>query len=183
MKRTLVVVDCQYDFIEGSLACLSANLAVDNIVAFINKENLNVLYSMDWHSDNHMSFKKNGGKWPVHCVAGDKGAMLSPKFSGISDAAKKPSEKNIFYKGTDDMKEEYSAFFAKNTAGRKLGEVCGSEVIVCGLASEYCVRETVLSLKDAGKKVSVLFSGVGFVNFEEHTKNFADLRKKGISFV
>lgn len=187
MKKTLVVVDCQHDFISGSLACLSASLAVDNIIEFINKENnrenIEVLYSMDWHSDKHMSFKQNGGQWPCHCIAGTDGAALSGKFNRIAFEEKKPSKENIFYKGTDDSKEEYSASYAKNEQGETLCEKCRNEVIVCGLASEYCVRETALRLKEKGKTVYILFSGVGFVNFEDHTKNIADLKTKGILFI
>lgn len=182
MKKSLVVVDCQYDFINGSLACLNAENAVLNIIEFIKNEDVDVLYSADWHSKKHMSFKANGGIWVEHCVAGSKGAELSKEFQKLP-LEKMPSEKNIFRKGTDDGKEEYSAFYAKNADDKTVNEVCGDEVIVCGIASEYCVRETALSLKNAGKTVYLYLNGVGFVNLQDHEKNIKDLKAKGIILI
>lgn len=75
MSKSLIVVDCQYDFIDGSLACINAENAVAENIDYINKNpGLNVYYSCDWHSESNKSFKRHGGIWPDHCVAGQKGS-------------------------------------------------------------------------------------------------------------
>ena len=78
---SLLIVDCQYDFIDGSLACEGALEAVDSAVAFINaRPDVATLYSVDWHSPANRSFLPNGGIWPPHCIAGERGSRLHGKF-------------------------------------------------------------------------------------------------------
>ena len=80
---TLIVVDCQYDFIKGSLAVRGANKVIDNIIAYIfdNKDAIDkVVFTLDWHPVNHCSFEKNGGQWPVHCVQYSKGASIDDRL-------------------------------------------------------------------------------------------------------
>lgn len=180
----LVIVDCQYDFIDGSLACAHSHEAVKYLVDFINTHDVVVDYTSDWHAPSNHSFKKNGGIWPVHCVAGTHGAELAEEFSrDVTDPQKRPSPENRFLKGTDDEVEEYSAFHGKNNEGVALGNVVSRHVYVGGIASEYCVRETVLSLLSAGHIVTLLVPGLGYVAEKDHEKNLADLRQKGVMFI
>ncbi|MDO5648973.1 MAG: isochorismatase family protein [Gallicola sp.] len=177
--KTLIVIDCQNDFITGNLACLQAEEAVENIVKFINEEDVDVVYSCDWHSENNHSFEKNGGIWPVHCVENTWGAELSHKFKEIKYVDQSPIPGNIYKKGLKDEVEEYSAYYAENLKGEKIADIESEEYIVAGIASEFCVRETVLELLKKGKKVSVLKEALGYVNKEEHEKNLKDLEEKG----
>ena len=79
---SLLIVDCQYDFIDGSLACEGALEAVDSAVAFINaRPDVATLYSVDWHSPANRSFLPNGGIWPPHCIAGGTGLSAPRKVS------------------------------------------------------------------------------------------------------
>ena len=80
----LIIVDCQYDFIDGSLACSHSREAVRNIIAFANANDVECMYTSDWHSKTNKSFKINGGIWPVHCVAGSRGAEVSDEFRLMS---------------------------------------------------------------------------------------------------
>lgn len=179
--KTLVVVDCQNDFIDGSLACLNAKEAVENIISVINTENFDrVVYSLDWHRPTNNSFEINGGVWPVHCVADSKGAKLSCKFDKINNDKFKPKKENLYKKGMYDKVEEYSAYNAMNVKEERIHEIETDEFIVCGIASEFCIRETVLELFNNGKKVSLYLDGVGYVNKEDHEKNIQDLKDKGI---
>lgn len=177
----LVIVDCQYDFIDGSLACGHSHEAVKALVDFMNSHAVRALYTSDWHSKTNGSFKVNGGIWPVHCVAGTKGAELDPAFtSDVKDPGNRPSPENRFLKGQDDEVEEYSAFNGKNQEGKKLGNVASSHVYVGGIASEYCVKETVLSLLASGRTVTLLVKGLGYVSEEDHRKTLEELEKKGV---
>ena len=73
---SLVIVDCQYDFIDGTLACKHSHEAVEAIIHFLNTHEVKALYTSDWHRPSNQSFKRNGGIWPDHCVQGTKGAEL-----------------------------------------------------------------------------------------------------------
>ncbi len=183
-ERTLVVVDAQNDFISGSLACQNAKEAMENLVSFLQKTpGLRVVYSADWHSKTNGSFQCNGGIWPVHCVAGTEGAALYSKFYDLPNEAYRPNESTLFKKGRDDAHEEYSACLAENAEEKRLEDVVRGGILVAGLASEYCVRETLLGLHDQGLSVSLYLPGVGYVNQQDHEKNLTDLREKGIPIV
>ena len=181
--QDILVVDCQYDFIDGSLACKHSQEAVKNIINFINANpSARVFYSADNHSPKHCSYIPNGGTWPVHCQAGTHGAELhSAFFTDIINPEQRPNDSTIYYKGENDSLEEYSAFSAKNKAGQVLSDVIGSDVLVCGIASEFCVRESVLALKDSGRKIEVPESMLGWVDGEGHRKNVAELSAMGVS--
>ena len=119
----------------------------------------------------------------MHCVGCTKGAALSAVFEQIHRESERPNKKNIFLKGKSDEIEEYSAYLAMNEAGTVLKDIVSSHVIVGGIASEYCVRETILSLLKAGHTVSLLSDCVGYVSLEEHKKNIEDLKKRGVEIL
>lgn len=179
----LLVVDCQHDFISGSLACHKSQEAVAAIVAYMNAHpDLQVAYSLDWHSPQNGSFKRNGGIWPDHCVQDTLGAELDPAFSSqVLNPAQRPGALTKYYKGRDDRVEEYSAFEAKRADGKAIHENLPRKVTVVGLASEYCVRESILALAKSGFEVDVYLPGVGYVDENDHTKNIADLKAQGFS--
>ena len=121
MVDDLIIVDCQYDFIDGSLACQHSKEAVEYLVDFINTHPVRALYTSDWHKETNKSFKVNGGIWPVHCVAGTHGAAVSEDFAkGIKEKANHPGKENLFLKGQNDDVEEYSAFNGVNGEGKPL---------------------------------------------------------------
>ena len=178
---SLLIVDCQYDFIDGSLACEGAREAVDSAVVFINaRPDVALLYSVDWHSPENRSFLPNGGIWPPHCIAGERGSRIHEKFHlDVLRAGQRPDSRTIYRKGTDDLVEEYSAFKARNEAGRTVSQDVGDDVAICGIASEYCVRESVLDLLKAGRHVTVLADALGWVDRRKHEENLEDLEKRG----
>ena len=180
--KDILVVDCQYDFIDGTLACAHSEEAVKNIIAFINANpTARVFYSADNHSLNRCSYIPNGGTWPIHCQSGTHGAALHASFfTAIANPSQRPNESNTYYKGENDSLEEYSAFRAKNKAGRELNQDLGQDVLVCGIASEFCVRESVLALKDSGRKIEVPEEMLAWVDADGHRKNIAELRAMGV---
>jgi nicotinamidase/pyrazinamidase len=109
-----------------------------------------VVATRDWHPPNHASFAEQGGRWPVHCVAGTPGAQLHPGLAldGI-DA--------IVDKGREPQLEGYSGFEA--TELQELLQTHGVDrVHVAGLALDYCVRATALDARRSGFDV-VLHAG------------------------
>lgn len=184
MVDDLIIVDCQYDFIDGSLACQHSKEAVEYLVDFINTHPVRALYTSDWHKETNKSFKVNGGIWPVHCVAGTHGAAVFEDFAkGIKEKANHPGKENLFLKGQNDDVEEYSAFNGVNGEGKPLHEVASSHVYVGGIASEYCVKETVLALLSSGRSVTLLIDGLGYVNEADHKKALEEMKELGVELL
>lgn len=182
MSKDVLVVDCQYDFIDGSLACGHSLEAVHNIITFINANpDAKVFYSADWHSPKHCSYIPNGGTWPLHCQAGTHGAEIHEDFyTKVKNPAQRPNDETIYHKGDKDEVEEYSAFNARNKSGRELNQNISSDVLVCGIASEFCVRESVLALLKSGRAVEVPVSMLGWVDEKNHQANIKELESMGV---
>lgn len=183
--KQLVIIDCQNDFITGTLACHHALHAIENIVSFLNNNHIDhVFYSQDWHNPTNHSFEVNGGIWPVHCVANTWGAALTDDFNlELQNEVHKPNAENCYLKGVDDVVEEYSAFYAKNQAGNVLFDQLQDEVIICGIASEYCVLETIKELIKQGIKVNALEDGLGFVDPETHAQAMQEYVQLGVELI
>ena len=80
---TLIIVDCQNDFITGTMSVKGAKNSVEEIKKFIKnhrKDIEKIIFTLDWHPYNHMSFKKYGGQWPAHCVKHTPGAAAKSFF-------------------------------------------------------------------------------------------------------
>ena len=179
---SLLIVDCQYDFISGALACEGAEDAVRNIVAHIDAcPDTMPHWSADWHGPSHCSFVPNGGRWPIHCVAGTRGAEIHAAFfRDVADPARRPSEATVYHKGTDDGREEYSAFEARNALGRTVAEDLDGDVTICGIATEFCVRETVLAFLAAGRRTTVLADALAWVDRAGHERTLDELAARGV---
>lgn len=184
-----VVVDMLYDFIDGSLACLNAKEAVKKSAAYSDANPKHVVfYTCDSHPATHCSFKENGGEWPAHCVEGTKGARIHNAYGKLANVKNRPdAARNIFFKGCDSAKEQYSGFDGVNvnrqTLGDALVEAAGGEkgtVEVSGIATEFCIKETCLDLLKAGFKVVLLADALGYVNKENHFKTLQELQDKGV---
>lgn len=193
MKNSaLVVVDMLYDFIDGSLACQNADNAVKETLKFIDSQTKGhggedyeildtfpILFVRDQHPADHSSFEGQGGEWPVHCVAGTHGGEIH------DDLAPYVCEELTFDKGCCKETEQYSGFDGMNNAEQSLGEILElmdtTDVYVCGIATEYCVRNTAEDLLKAGFKVHLLKDCLAFVDQEGHVKALKEMGSKGIS--
>ena len=189
-----VVVDMLYDFIDGSLACIGGEEAVEETRKFLEKnlegegdaaveilDTKPVLFIRDHHPADHSSFKDFGGIWPAHCVAGTRGGEIHEKLLPFVN------EDLTFDKGCDRAVEQYSGFDGRNAAGQPLGEVLSlmdiKTVYVCGIATEYCVRSPCEDLLKAGFKVQLLKDCLAYVNEEGHRKALEEMAAEGIELV
>jgi nicotinamidase/pyrazinamidase len=156
-RNILLVVDLQKDFIDGSLCAVDADKTVAAIDSI--KTNFDKLYfTLDWHPINHCSFEANGGQWPVHCVHYSLGASIPDQIlSGL-----KEENTRFFTKGSDPSKEEYGAFSTVEAGSQDMFNA-NDTVVVCGIAADYCVLETlknIISLRDSiGFNVKVFIKG------------------------
>ncbi len=142
----LIVVDVQNDFLPGGALAVTGG---DAVIAPLNclsgkfaANGLALIFSRDWHPPDHCSFSENGGTWPRHCVAGTHGAAF-PDALAIPDSA------SIVSKATEAGEESYSALQGTGLAAT-LRDQGVRRVFVGGLATDYCIRATVLDLLDAG---------------------------------
>ncbi len=148
----LIVVDVQNDFVPGGALPVPNGHEVVPILnryieAFVGK-GLPVIATRDWHPPNHISFKSRGGPWPPHCVQGTWGAEFHPEL-------KLPKDVIIVSKATDPDREAYSGFEGTGLAER-LRELGVKRVFVGGLATDYCVKHTVLDALKYGFEAILL---------------------------
>jgi len=182
---THVVVDMLYDFIDGSLACANAENAVAKSVEWINRyPSDRVLYVCDHHPTNHGSFKEFGGPWPPHCVMNTRGGEIHEAYSrDVKQPEQRPSAANKFYKGTNPKREQYSGFESHNSEGIELNNFLTKNVLVSGIATEYCVRETCYDLIKTGHNVFLLQDGLGYIDREGHERTLNELARIGVKIV
>lgn len=138
----LVVVDVQRDFLPaGALAVPHGDEVVPVInryIALFHARGLPVIFTRDWHPANHCSFQQQGGPWPEHCVADTSGAAFAPNLL-------QPADSWVISKATEAQQDAYSGFQGTGLAQRLQQRGC-QRLYICGLATDYCVLETV---KDA----------------------------------
>lgn len=159
-KAALVVVDVQNDFCPGgALAVADGDKIIPSLnraISAFRKSRLPIVFTRDWHPRNHCSFKERGGKWPVHCVARTGGAAFNPKL-------RVPKDSLIVSKGRSRDFEAYSGFQGTDLE-KRLKRLRVIELYVCGLATDYCVKQTVLDGLAAGFQVHVLTDCIRGVN-------------------
>ena len=176
----LIVVDVQNDFLPGG------RLAVDDGDAVVPPINMllplfeHVVYTRDWHPPNHVSFSDEpeyrDGSWPPHCVQGTPGAELAPNLKIGREAL-------ILSKGDDPHAEAYSGFQASgiDLAGW-LRERDVDRLFVAGLATDYCVLNTVLGGVSAGFEVVLVEDAVRGVAPDTTRAALEEMRRAGVRF-
>jgi nicotinamidase/pyrazinamidase len=154
------VIDVQRDFCPGgALAVKDGDKVVpklNRVIEAFKGSSLPVFFTRDWHPPRHISFKDQGGIWPPHCVKGSVGAKFHPKLNVPRGAV-------VISKGTKEDYEAYSGFQATDLE-KRLTELGVQEIFIGGLATDYCVKESVLDALEAGLKVYVIKDGVRGVN-------------------
>ncbi len=169
-QTALLVIDVQNDFADPS-----GNLYVsagETIVPTVNAEidgataaGALVVYTQDWHPESTPHFQEEGGVWPVHCVHDTWGAELHPELRVSGGSVKKGSGGEDGYSGFS-VRDPESGVTAPTELERMLRERGIERVVVCGLATDYCVVETVLDARRLGFDTAVLTDAVRAVNLQ-----------------
>ncbi|GMR00563.1 MAG: nicotinamidase [Zetaproteobacteria bacterium] len=160
----LIIVDVQNDFLPGgALAVAEGDQVVSPLnrcIALFTSNKLPIFATRDWHPANHCSFKSQGGPWPPHCVAGTKGAAFA---NGLN----LPDETTIVSKADTQDKDAYSGFQGTGLHDhlRSLGI---KRLVIGGLATDYCVLNTVMDALNLKYKVLLLADAVRAVNLDLH---------------
>jgi len=160
-KDALIVVDVQNDFMPwGALPVPDGDKVVEPLNRYIKlfESNTNpIYYTRDWHPPNHISFEGHGGRWPPHCVQDTQGAEFHKDLYMPLD------NKFIISKGTSRDFDAYSGF--QGTILHDLLQERGiKRVFVGGLATDYCVKNTVLGAINLGYGAFLLKDAIRGVN-------------------
>jgi len=155
-KDALIIVDVQVDFCPGGALPVPEG---DKVVPILNEyikrfkaAGAKIYATRDWHPPNHSSFKEYGGIWPVHCVRGTSGASFHPDLNLPADVV-------IISKATEPDKEAYSGFEGTDLR-EKLKRKGVRRVFVGGLATDYCVKSTVLDALKYGFETFLLCDAI-----------------------
>ena len=154
--NVLLVVDVQRDFFDpsGALYVGGSEVLPEKIAQLAGNYDA-VIFTLDWHPSDHCSFTSQGGIWPSHCVAFTQGAGLPDCFAEILRSGKA----QIYLKGCESSKEQYGAFEDFEGYDIVKGWLEGaSSVDVCGIAGDYCVKESTANILKIvpAQKVSIL---------------------------
>jgi nicotinamidase/pyrazinamidase len=194
--RALVIVDVQNDFLPGGALPVPDG---DEILPLVNDLEIDfelIVATQDWHPPDHGSFAANHpGKfpgericldgleqilWPVHCVQHSRGA----DFAAALDTTR---FSRVFQKGTDPRIDSYSAFFdnahRRSTGlGEYLREHAVTEVYLCGLALDYCVKFSALDARQLGLKTNVIIDACRAIALKSGDVDsaLAEMKRSGV---
>ena len=166
----LIVVDVQNDFADpaGSLSVARAGRILPRIndeVALAREAGATVVYTQDWHPESTPHFAKDGGIWPVHCVAETWGAELHPDLVVEGEIIRKGINGEDGYSGFT-MRDPVSGDAVATALEGMLRERDVLRVVICGLATDYCVNATALDARRLGFDTQVLMNAVAAVNLQ-----------------
>ncbi len=153
----LIVVDMQNDFMPGGALPVPG---ADTIVPIVNRyierfeaRSLPIFFTRDWHPENHISFRKNGGVWPEHCIRQTEGA-------GFCRGLRIPADNRfVVSKGVSEDFDAYSGFQGTPLKGL-LQERGITRLFICGVATDYCVKHTLLGAENLGFRTLLLEDAV-----------------------
>jgi nicotinamidase/pyrazinamidase len=176
-RDALIVVDVQNDFCPGGALEVPQG---DEVIPTINrllKQSWLSVATMDWHPAQHSSFEPHGGPWPPHCIQGTTGAELHPELDADSIQL-------TITKASHHDKDAYSGFDGTELANilREKGIV---RVVVCGIATDYCVKATAHDALKEGFEVVVLEDAIRGVevNPGDSLRALEELRKAGAQVI
>jgi len=166
----LLIVDVQNDFLPGGALAVPDGDAVvpvlNRYIGLCDRRGLAIFASRDWHPENHCSFKAQGGPWPPHCIAFSRGAA----FASLLEI---PCSAGIVSKAQSADRDAYSGFQGTNLEAllRARG---ATRLLVGGLATDYCVLNTVRDALARGFQVLLLRDAIRAVNAQPNDGDRAE---------
>jgi len=170
LTTALVVVDVQNDFADlaGSLSVRGGEavvVAANAEIAAARAAGALVVYTQDWHPESTPHFAKDGGVWPVHCLAGSWGAALHPALDVGGPVVRKGTNGEDGYSGFT-MRDPVTGATVPTELDALLRERGIRRVVVVGLATDYCVKATGLDARALGYETTVLRAAIAAVELQ-----------------
>ena len=160
----LLIIDLQNDFLPGGTLAVSLGdqvvSAMNRYIELFQRQQLPIVATRDWHPADHCSFKAQGGPWPEHCVAGTEGAEFSADLQ-------LPETAEIVSKGFNNKAPGYSGF-EDTGLGTLLIRLDARRLFIGGLATDYCVLNTVLDARARHYPVFLLKDAIRAVDVSPH---------------
>ncbi len=185
-NKALLIVDVQNDFCPGGALAVPGGdeiiPAVNQYIKLFSKKKLPIFTSRDWHPPVTKHFKKYGGLWPEHCLQNTKGAQFHSQL-------KLPKSRIVLSKGMNPKRDSYSAFQGFDENGSSFEKILKSnyinEIYIGGLATDYCVKSSVLDALSKGLKVKLLTDAIKGVNLKADDSMHAlgEMKRAGAKFV
>jgi len=181
MKTALIIVDMQNDFVEGGALAVAGGRALVPVINRIVRElgqTVLAVTSQDWHPLEAMHFRK----WPVHCVANTKGAELV-------EGLKLPDNTIHVVKGTSGLDDGYSAFegVEQREGGETLERIVREHeiqaVLICGIATDYCVKATALDAVKLKYHTSIITNACAGVSHLTTEAALKDMEAAGVAMM
>jgi nicotinamidase/pyrazinamidase len=173
----LIVVDVQNDFADpnGSLYVAEGEAVVpvaNGQIADAEAARALTVYTQDWHPESTPHFEKDGGLWPVHCVHDTWGAMFHPDLRVVGDVVRKGTRGEDGYSAFS-VRDPLSGDMAPTILHGLLAERGVERIVICGLATDFCVVETVTDARALGYPVVVIRDGIRAVDRKAGSGNRA----------
>jgi nicotinamidase/pyrazinamidase len=186
-RTALLIVDVQNDFSDpaGGLAVRGGDAIVPRLnasaVAAVAAGAF-VAYTQDWHPEVTPHFAKDGGTWPVHCVAGTWGAEFHPTLKVVGPSVRKGSNGEDGYSGFT-MRDAISGDTIPTELEGLLRELSIERVVIAGLATDYCVKATALDAVRLGFETTVLSDAIAAVDLApgDGERALAEMRAAGVT--
>ncbi|MDP2689122.1 MAG: bifunctional nicotinamidase/pyrazinamidase [Deltaproteobacteria bacterium] len=167
-RSALLIIDAQNDFCPGGALPVKDGAEVvpvlNRYIELFTAAGFPVYATRDWHPSETRHFKKFGGAWPPHCVQGTEGAEFHPGL-------RLPENAVIISKGEQYDADSYSGFDGHDAEGSPLEDLLRyrgvTHIYAGGLATDYCVRQTVLDALKKGFEVTLLLDAVRGVDVKE----------------
>jgi nicotinamidase/pyrazinamidase len=186
-RTALVVVDMQNDFAHPDGALYVRGGA--GVVGTVNREvrralaaGAVVVYTQDWHPASTPHFAKDGGIWPVHCVAGSWGAQFEPSVEVAGPVVRKGTRGEDGYSGFT-VRHPETGQEQPTELGEMLRDAGTEQVVVVGLATDYCVKDTALDAVRSGFATTVLTEGARAVDLHDGdgARALGELARAGVT--
>jgi nicotinamidase/pyrazinamidase len=185
----LLVVDVQNDFADpaGSLSVREGDQVVPIANAQIRlarEAGALMVATQDWHPPHTPHFAQDGGIWPVHCVADTWGAAFHPDLDRIDDVVRKGVDGGDGYSGFS-VRDPQTGEVDATPLEQRLRDARIERLVICGLATDYCVVETVSDARELGYPVEILAAGIRAVDLEpgDGDRAIARMRDAGAELV
>jgi nicotinamidase/pyrazinamidase len=185
-QTALIVVDVQNDFTDpnGSLYVMGGAAIVPRINGQVD-EAINagalVIYTQDWHPEHTPHFAQDGGIWPVHCVGGTWGAEFHPRLKVAGQTVRKGVNGEDGYSGFT-MRDPKTGETIPTALEDLLRDRNIERVVVCGLATDYCVNATAIDSANLGFETAVLTDAIRAVNLKtgDSERAIEEMKRAGV---